>query len=73
MVYLIRNETDFDSDLMLIDFTPEFDRQRLQEVALHKPDLLTDPKTGEQIFTRLQCAKKLSVDDLRTIICQTGV
>ena len=63
---LIRRETDFDPEPMSFDFTPESDRQRLQEVAFHKPDLLTDPKSGEQIFTRLQFAKKLSEDDIGT-------
>ena len=44
---------------MSFDFTPESDRQRLQEIAFHKPELLRDPRSGEQIFTRLQFSQPL--------------
>ena len=46
---------------MSFDFTPESDRRRIQEIAYHKPDLLKDPKSGEQIFNRLQFARQLTV------------
>ena len=41
-------------------------RRRLQEIAYHKPELLTDPKTGEQIFNRLQFSRQLGEEDVGT-------
>ena len=54
-----RKSTDFEPEPLSFDFTPESDRQRLQEIAFHKPELLRDPRSGEQIFTRLQFSQPL--------------
>ena len=56
---------------MSTDFTPIEERRRLQEIASHRfaglpfnwyccpprPDLLRDPRSGEQIFSRLQFSR----------------
>ena len=56
---VFRKSTNFEPEPLSFDFTPESDRQRLQEIAFHKPELLRDPRSGEQIFTRLQFSQPL--------------
>ena len=61
---LYRAATDFTPQPLSFDFTPESDRRRLQEVAYHKPELLSDPRSGEKIFRRLQFARVLTEEDV---------
>ena len=61
---LYRANTGFNPEPLSFDFTPETDRRRLQEVAFHKPELLTDPRTGDRIFSRLQFSRVLKEEDV---------
>lgn len=61
---LFRASKDFSPEPLSFDFTPESDRRRLQEVAFHKPDLLSDPRTGDKIFSRLQFSRALTEEDV---------
>ncbi|XP_023340110.1 protein phosphatase 1H [Eurytemora carolleeae] len=61
---LYRKDNDFLAEPLSFDFTPESDRRRIQEIAFHKPHLLKQAKTGEQIFSRLQFSRKLTKDDI---------
>ena len=61
---LYRAATDFSPEPLSFDFTPESDRRRLQEVAYHKPELLADPRSGDQIFRRLQFSRVLREEDV---------
>ena len=61
---LYRTSKDFKPEPLSFDFTPQSDRQRIQEIAFHKPELLTDPRSGEQIFSRLQFSRQLKEGDI---------
>ena len=61
---LYRAATEFSPQPLSFDFTPESDRRRLQEVAYHKPELLADPRSGDQIFRRLQFSRVLREEDV---------
>jgi serine/threonine protein phosphatase PrpC len=37
---------------MSTDFTPETDRQRVQHIAFHRPELLRHPQSREKLFNR---------------------
>ena len=64
MLLCCRKSTNFEPEPLSFDFTPESDRQRLQEIAFHKPELLCDPRSGEQIFTRIQFSQPLEEADI---------
>ena len=64
---LYKSENKFEPHPLSFDFTPETDRKRIQEIAFHKPDLLTDPRSGEQIFNRLQFSRPLKEDDIGSL------
>ena len=65
---LYRAATDFSPQPLSFDFTPESDRRRLQEVAFHKPELLSDPRSGDKIFRRLQFSRVLSEEDVGKLV-----
>ena len=67
-IWLTRKSANFDPEPLSFDFTPESDRKRIQEIAFHKPDLLQDPKSGQQIFNRLQFSRQLTVGSSITIL-----
>ena len=65
---LYRSSTDFKPEPLSFDYTPESDRRRIQEIVFHKPELLGDPRTGEQIFNRLQFSRQLKEEDIGKLV-----
>ncbi len=49
---------------MSTDFNPSNDRQRIQHVAFHRPELLRHPQTKEKLFNRHLLSRKVERKDI---------